>query len=38
MILVDRHGSIRGYYDAAHVDAVTKLIADTTHLLREQPK
>jgi protein SCO1/2 len=38
MILVDRHGAIRGYYDAAEVDAVTKLVADTTHLLREQPK
>jgi protein SCO1/2 len=38
MILVDRHGEIRGYYDAAEVDAVTKIVADTTHLLREQPK
>jgi len=38
MILVDRHGAIRGYYAAAEADAVTKLIADTTHLLREQPK
>src|SRR5207248_5282763 len=38
MILVDRRGAIRGYYDAAEVDAVTKLVADTTHLLREQPK
>ncbi len=38
MILVDRHGDIRGYYDAAEPDAITKLIADTTHLLREQPK
>lgn len=38
MILVDRHGAIRGYYDAAGADAVTKLVADTTHLLREQPK
>src|SRR5947209_2545226 len=38
MILVDRHGAIRGYDDAAGVDAVTKLVADTTHLLREQPK
>jgi protein SCO1 len=38
MILVDRHGDIRGYYDAADADAITKLIADTTHLLREQPK
>ena len=38
MILVDRHGAIRGYYDAAEADAITKLVADTTHLLREQPK
>ena len=38
MILVDRYGAIRGYYDAAEPDAVTKLVADTTHLLREQPK
>lgn len=38
MILVDRHGAIRGYYDAAEADAVTKLVADTTHLSREQPK
>ena len=38
MILVDRHGDIRGYYDAVEADAVTKLVADTTHLLREQPK
>ena len=38
MILVDRHGQIRGYYDATEPDAVTKLVADTNHLLREQPK
>ena len=38
MILVDRSGTIRGYYDAAEPDAVTKVVADTTHLLREQPK
>jgi protein SCO1 len=38
MILVDRNGAIRGYYDAVEPDAVTKLVADTTHLLREQPK
>ena len=38
MILVDRHGEIRGYYDAVEPDAVTKLVADATHLLREQPK
>jgi protein SCO1/2 len=38
MVLVDRHGQIRGYYDATEADAVTKLVADTNHLLREQPK
>ena len=38
MILVDRYGAIRGYYDAAEADAVTKLVADTSHLLREQPE
>jgi protein SCO1/2 len=38
MILVDRHGEIRGYYEATAPDAVAKLLADTSHLLREQPK
>jgi protein SCO1/2 len=38
VVLVDRHGQIRGYYDALAPDAVTKLLADTSHLLREQPK
>lgn len=38
MVLVDRRGQIRGYYDATEPDAITKLVADTTHLLREQPK
>jgi cytochrome oxidase Cu insertion factor (SCO1/SenC/PrrC family) len=38
MILVDRHGEIRGYYDAAEADGMTRLLADTNHLLREQPK
>ena len=38
MVLVDRHGKIRGYYDAAEADAMTKLLADTNHLLREQPR
>ena len=38
MILVDRRGEIRGYYDATEPEAVTKLLADTNHLLREQPK
>jgi protein SCO1/2 len=38
MILVDRHGEIRGYYDNTETDAVTKLLADTSHVLREQPR
>ena len=38
MVLVDQHGQIRGYYDGLQADAVTKLIADTRHLLREQPR
>ena len=38
IVLVDRHGAIRGYYDATEPDAITKLLADTNHLLREQPK
>jgi cytochrome oxidase Cu insertion factor (SCO1/SenC/PrrC family) len=35
LVLVDRKGVIRGYYDAAAADAVTKLLADTHHLLQE---
>lgn len=38
MVLVDRHSQIRGYYDATEPEAITKLLADTNHLLREQPK
>jgi protein SCO1 len=38
MVLVDRRGEIRGYYDAAEADAMTKLLADANHLLREQPE
>jgi protein SCO1/2 len=38
MVLVDRHGQIRGYYDATEPEAITKLLADANHLLREQPK
>jgi protein SCO1 len=38
MALVDRHGQIRGYYEATEADAITKLLADTGHLMREQPK
>jgi protein SCO1/2 len=37
-VLVDGRGNIRGYYDALAPDGVTKLLADTNHLLREQPK
>lgn len=36
LVLVDRSGEIRGYYDATDADAVTRLLADTNHLLREQ--
>jgi protein SCO1/2 len=38
VVLVDRRGVIRGYYDALAPDAVTKLLADANHLFREQPK
>ena len=38
MVLVDRRGEIRGYYEALAPDAITKLLADTNHLLREQPR
>ena len=37
IVLVDRQGVIRGYYDALAPDAVTKLVADANHLFREQP-
>jgi len=38
MVLVDRKGVVRGYYDALAPDGVTKVLADASHLLREQPK
>jgi protein SCO1 len=38
VVLVDRHGQIRGYYEVLAPDGVTKVIADARHLLREQPK
>lgn len=38
MILVDRKGEIRGYYEATGADSITKLLADASHLLREQPR
>lgn len=38
VVLVDRNGQIRGYYDATDAEAITTLLADTNHLLREQPK
>lgn len=37
MILVDRAGQIRGYYDATDADAITRLLADVAHLRREEP-
>ncbi len=38
MVLVDRRGEIRGYYDATEADAVTRLLADSTRLLDEQQR
>lgn len=38
VVLVDRRGTIRGYYDVLAPDGVTKLLADTSKLLREQPQ
>ena len=38
LVLVDRLGMIRGYYDVLAPDGVTKVLADTSHLLREQPR
>lgn len=37
VVLVDRQGVIRGYYDALAPDAVTKLVADANHLFHQQP-
>ncbi len=37
IVLVDRSGVIRGYYDAMDADAVTRLLADVAHLRRQQP-
>jgi protein SCO1 len=37
MILVDRQGLIRGYYDATEADAITRLLADASRLLKTQP-
>jgi len=38
VVLVDRRGTIRGYYDVLAPDGVTKLLADANHLFREQPR
>jgi protein SCO1/2 len=38
LILIDRHGQIRGYYDAMEADAVTKMLADANHLLKAEPR
>lgn len=38
VVLVDRRGIIRGYHEITAPDGVTKLLADTSHLLREQPR
>ena len=37
-VLVDRRGTIRGYYDVLAPDTPTKLVADANQLLREQPR
>jgi len=37
VILVDRKGEIRGYYDATEADAITRILADVAHLRREEP-
>ena len=37
LALIDRTGAIRGYYDATDAEAITRLLADTHHLLLEQP-
>ncbi len=37
MVLVDRRGQIRGYYDATEADAITRLLADANRLLKGQP-
>lgn len=37
IVLVDRTGTIRGYYNATDADAITRLLADVAHLRREQP-
>jgi protein SCO1/2 len=38
MVLVDRYGQIRGYYDATEADAVTVLVADANHLRKERSR
>ena len=37
-VLVDRRGTIRGYYDVLAPDTPTKLVADAHQLMREQPR
>lgn len=37
LVLIDRSGMIRGYYDATEADAITHLLADVAHLRRQQP-
>jgi cytochrome oxidase Cu insertion factor (SCO1/SenC/PrrC family) len=36
LVLVDQHGSIRGYYDATDVQAMAQLQADVRRLARER--
>lgn len=37
IVLVDRAGMIRGYYNATDADAITRLLADVNHLRQEEP-
>jgi protein SCO1 len=37
MVLVDRRGQIRNYYDATDADAVTRLVADANRLAKATP-
>src|SRR5207245_1410028 len=36
MVLVDRHGQIRGYYDATEPEAITKLVAGALGIRRAE--
>lgn len=38
IVLIDRAGTIRAYYEATDADAITRLLADVTHLRQEEPE